>query len=95
MTSQAEILEKLRALKPWMIEQGIARVRLFGSYARGDATAESDVDLLVELSRPLGLDFFGIEIDLAERLGVKVDLLTEGFIHPLIRERVLREAVDV
>lgn len=95
MSGREDILERLRALKPWMAERGIARARLFGSYARDEANADSDIDLLVELSRPLGLEFFGIEIDLAETLGIKVDLLTEGFLHPLLLEKVLREAVDV
>ena len=47
-----ELLTKLRELKPWLAEQGIVNVRLFGSYARDDARPDSDVDLIVELSKP-------------------------------------------
>ena len=52
-----ELLTKLRELKPWLEEQGIVNVRLFGSYARDDARPDSDVDLIVELSKPLGFRF--------------------------------------
>ena len=91
-----EVLSKLRALKPLLeVGYGVTRLRLFGSHARDEARPESDVDLIVDLGRPLGLDFFGLEIELSERLGAKVDLATPNGLHRLIKERVLAEAVDV
>ncbi|QLQ14321.1 MAG: nucleotidyltransferase domain-containing protein [Brevundimonas sp.] len=50
--TRAELLAKLRELKPWLAEQGIVNVRLFGSYARDEAGPDSDVDLLVDATRP-------------------------------------------
>jgi uncharacterized protein len=91
-----QVLAKLRALKPSLErEYGVRRLRLFGSYARDQAQQDSDIDLIVDLIRPLGLDFFGLEIDLAERLGRKVDLATPDGLHRAIKDRVLAEAVDV
>ena len=91
-----ELLAKLRALKPDLQrDYGVTRLRLFGSHARDEARADSDVDLIVDLQEPLGLDFFGMEIELAGRLGKKVDLATPGGLHRVIKERVLSEAVDV
>ncbi|MEQ1617277.1 MAG: nucleotidyltransferase family protein [Terricaulis sp.] len=91
-----EVLSKLRELKPGLEQAyGVTRLRLFGSHARGEARPDSDIDLIVDLGRPLGLDFFGLEIELAERLGRKVDLATPGGLHRIIRDRVLTEAVDV
>jgi uncharacterized protein len=91
-----EILAELRALKPALErEYGITRLRLFGSHARDEANEDSDVDLIVDLGRPLGLDFFGMELELAKRLGRKVDLATPGALHKVIKDRVLAEAVDV
>jgi len=77
-------------------EHGAMRVRVFGSMARGDAGAESDVDLLVELEhgRTL-LDLGALLMDLQDLLHRKVDVLTEAALHPRIRERVLREAVPL
>jgi predicted nucleotidyltransferase len=68
-------------------------VRVFGSVARGEATDESDIDLLVdaESGRSL-LDVIGLWLDLQELLGRKVDLLTEGGINPHLREKILAEA---
>lgn len=48
--NREHLLGKLRALKPWLQERGIARVRLFGSYARDEAGPDSDIDLLVTLT---------------------------------------------
>lgn len=90
-----ELLTKLRELKPWLEEQGIVNVRLFGSYARDEAGPDSDVDLLVDLGKPLGLRFFSIEDDLSKALGVRVEMGTERSMHRLLRERVLPEAIHV
>lgn len=89
-----EVLAKLRELKPWLAEQGIGRVRLFGSYARDEATADSDIDLIVELTKPLGLDYFRIEEELSEKLGAKVEMTTEESMHRIVRRHALPEAID-
>lgn len=92
--NRAELLERLTTLKPWLAAEGISRVRLFGSHARNEAGPDSDIDLLVELSRPLGLQFFALEAALSERLGRKVDLVTAEDLHRIVRRRALAEAVD-
>jgi predicted nucleotidyltransferase len=93
--TRAELLEKLRELKPWLEEQGIVNVRLFGSYARDEAGPDSDVDLLVEMSKPLGFDFFGVERRLGERLGLKVEMGTERSMHRLVQQTALRDAIAI
>jgi hypothetical protein len=55
---------------------GVKRVAVFGSFARGTATESSDVDILVELARPLGLEFIAMADYLEAVLGHKVDLST-------------------
>lgn len=65
---------------------------LFGSVARGEATPESDVDLLVHFSRRKSLlDLVRIEREISEALGCDVDLLTEASISPHLRAQILRE----
>lgn len=74
--------------------RGATNLRVFGSVARGDSSAGSDVDLLVDLEpgRSL-LDLGGLVMDLSDALGVEVDLVTEAGLKPRIRERVVAEAV--
>ena len=91
-----ELLIKLRELKPWLAEQGIVNVRLFGSYARDEAGPDSDVDLLVDLAKPIGWDFFSVKDEVALRLGQKVDMCPDdGLSNPYIRRTALRDAIVV
>lgn len=72
---------------------GIESVRVFGSMARDDADAHSDVDLLVSLPRgKSGLALGGLLMDVQDLLRRKVDVVTEAGLHPALRDRVLREA---
>jgi uncharacterized protein len=82
--------DEIRALAA---RRGITEVRVFGSMARDDAGDESDVDLLVSVPPHVsGLALGGLLLDLQDLLGRRVDVLTEGGLHPALRERVLREA---
>lgn len=77
-------------------EHGVKRVRVFGSMARENAGAESDVDLLVDLEQGRTLlDLGALLMDLQDLLHRRVDVLTEAALHPRIRERVLREAIPL
>jgi uncharacterized protein len=80
---------------------GITRLEVFGSVARGDAHAGSDIDLLVTF-RPgiqLGLDFFSIQDELQQLLGSPVDLLTrrsdERSDNPLRSQSILESAIEI
>lgn len=71
-------------------------VRVFGSVARGDDVASSDVDLLVDLDEGVGLlSLIGLERELTELLGVDVDVVPADSLKPRIRQRVEREAVPL
>ena len=75
---------------------GVQRVRVFGSFARGEANEDSDLDLLIEAG-PRTPPWFpgGLLADLEEELGRRVDVAEESTLHPLIRDRVLREAIPL
>jgi predicted nucleotidyltransferase len=92
--NRAELLAKLKELKPWLESQGIGRVRLFGSYARDEARPDSDVDLIVEITKPLGLAYFRIEEELSQKLGTKVEMTTEDAMHRIVRRHALQDAID-
>jgi predicted nucleotidyltransferase len=72
----------------------IHRLALFGSVLRDDFTAGSDVDVLVEFEpgTRVGLRFFGMELELSEILGHKVNLNTPGFLSKYFRDEVIAEA---
>jgi len=75
---------------------GAYNVRVFGSVARGEADAQSDIDLLVDMEAGRSLlDLSGLLIDLEDLLGCNVDVVTEKGLRDRIRERVLREAVTL
>ena len=77
-------------------KHGARNLRLFGSVARGDAQAESDVDFLIDAG-PVTSSWFpaGLILDLQDLLGKRVEVVTERGLDPLIRDRVLREAVPL
>jgi predicted nucleotidyltransferase len=64
---------------------------LFGSFARGEATEESDVDLLVRFSKPIGWAFYGLADEFEKILGRRVDLATENMLGKRIREGVMND----
>lgn len=71
---------------------GTRRVSLFGSFGRGDAGPDSDVDLIVDFAGPTGLlALVRLERELVDVLGRRVDLLTEEAISPHLRDSILRE----
>ncbi|KAF5421313.1 MAG: hypothetical protein C5S44_06875 [Candidatus Methanocomedens sp.] len=84
-----EIREKiLNALK----QNDVKRASLFGSVVRGELTDESDIDILVEFKgRKSLLDLVGLKLELEEMLKRKVDILTYNSLHPLLKDRILRE----
>ncbi|MBW2975437.1 nucleotidyltransferase family protein [Candidatus Woesearchaeota archaeon] len=73
-------------------KEGAKKIALFGSYARNQQNPKSDVDVLVEFKRIKSfLDLVRIERELSKKAGIKVDLLTEKAISPLIRENIKKE----
>ncbi len=92
-----DLLGRLRQLLPELrAKYHVAELAVFGSRARADATPRSDLDLLVKFDPEASLlDLVGMEIDLTERLGVEVDVVTPASIKPRIKDRILESAVPV
>ena len=81
---------------PELKRAGVLRSSLFGSFARGEAGPESDVDILVELPDTISLwDFVGIKQDLEAALHWHVDLVTYEALKPRMRDEVLAEEVRI
>ena len=98
MRSLEDIQTILRKQLPELRERyGVKSLRIFGSYARGEQTPESDVDILVELEKPIGLRFFELWDYLESILGARVDLLTPGALRrkPRLQQRVQEDLINV
>ena len=96
MKSRDEVIAILRNAMPSIQKRWpVVRLSLFGSVARGEQTSKSDVDLLVELSAPMGWDFFDLTDEVERLLGSKVDLVTRNTIKPKAWQYIANEVIDV
>ena len=90
------ILEKLRAFKPELQRKyPISSLGVFGSYARGEATEKSDVDVAVEFSGPMGLNFVAMANEIEDFLGIKVDVVPKRSIIPTYLASVEKDILYV
>jgi len=81
---------------PILKAAGASRAALFGSYARGDTTDESDIDILVDLPHTMSLfDVVGVQLDLEDVLGKKVDLVQYDAIKPRLVPYIMRNLVQM
>ena len=97
MKTLAEIRQTLRGLQPEIERRyGVKRLYLFGSYVRGDAKEESDVDVLVEFRDvPDLLAFIELEERLSKALGIAVDLVPKRKLKPSLTQTILQQAIAV
>ncbi|WP_232282656.1 MULTISPECIES: nucleotidyltransferase family protein [unclassified Roseiflexus] len=96
-TTLAELVKEKRAdILALAAKHGARNVRVFGSVARGDADEQSDIDVLVQMEpgRSL-LDLGGLQYDLEQLLGCRVDVVTEQGLKARLREEILSEAVTL
>jgi predicted nucleotidyltransferase len=95
MTDTGDITALLRVALPGLREQWpIRSLALFGSRVRGDATADSDLDVLVEFARPIPLSsFLALEERLAAITGLRIDLVSAAALKPYIDEHVRGQAI--
>lgn len=90
-----DILNRLRRLQPELRRRyPIREMGVFGSYARGEQSANSDLDVLVDLHAGIGLmELAGLQQELSDTLGVRVDLVMKDALKPRIGRRILSEVV--
>tara|TARA_Y100000310_G_scaffold229774_2_gene232206 strand:+ start:181 stop:468 length:288 start_codon:yes stop_codon:yes gene_type:complete len=88
---------QIEKIKKVLKKHGIKKAGIFGSYATGEATKGSDVDILVETTpaTPKGFGFVGIALELEDSLGRKVDVITYKNIYPRLKQRILEEEVQI
>lgn len=88
-----KIMKKLKDNMPLIREKyHVKSLGVFGSYVRGEQKKKSDIDILVEFEKPLGLlEFVGLELQLSKLLGKKVDLVMKTALKPKIGMHILKE----
>ena len=94
--NRQEILDQLRQSEPALRERGVAHAALFGSRARGDDRADSDIDIMIEIAPQANIDLFqyvDIKHYLEDLLGARVDVANRDYLKPQIRPRAEREAI--
>jgi len=96
-SSRQDILASLKKLKKEVAkEYSVKTMGVFGPVARDEQTGQSDIDLLVEFSKPVGfVTFMRLENFLSDRPGKQVDLVTPDSLKPVIRQDVLSEVIYV
>jgi len=90
------IKELENKILPVLRRYDVVRAALFGSFVREEMKKNSDIDILIEFKGKKSLlDLSGLKIELEETLGRKVDIVEYSMIHPLLKERILKEQVVV
>jgi predicted nucleotidyltransferase len=87
-----DVIEIIREELPYLTKNyGVKRIGLFGSFARGTPQADSDVDILVDFEKPIGLKFMDLADYLEQILGRKVDILTPEGIRSIRIKEIAQE----
>ncbi len=93
--TREKVIEILRKELSYLVsEDGVKKMGLFGSYAKGTPAKDSDIDILVEFDRPIGLKFMEFAEYLEGLLGTGVDILTPAGIESIRIERVARSITE-
>lgn len=90
------IKQKLAELKPKLQEKyPVGKIAIFGSYARNEATEESDVDVMVEITGTIGIGFISMANEIEDYLGIKTDVVSTRAIKPRIMEYIKKDLIYV
>jgi predicted nucleotidyltransferase len=96
MLTKDYILSKLTELKPTLYkEYAVKEIGLFGSFSDDSFSDKSDIDLLVELEKPIGWKYFSLVIFLESVFNRKIDLVTKNALKKQIRDRILKQVYFV
>ncbi len=96
MKTKEDVVDALRALKPLVMDSFKVRsIALFGSYARGEQTESSDVDVIVDVDSSIGLDFVDLADLIEAKLGIATDVIPADAIKPRYRAFIAKDLLYV
>ena len=94
--SKQTVVKKLKKIRPVLLDKyGISSLGVFGSVLRDDFTSQSDIDIIVEFSRPIGIEFIDLAEDLENILQHKVDLVSKQGVKAAFFEVIKKDIVYV
>ena len=94
--SLAKIKEKIRKSKPALKKEfGVSEIAIFGSFARNKQTVKSDIDIMVNFNRPIGLKFVALAYQLEKEIGIKTHLVSGRAIRPDFRKIIEQDLIYV
>lgn len=90
------VVKILKQHQKELAKQGVRKLSIFGSVARNESNAKSDIDILIDFDAKRGLfAFAGIKLYLEDILHCEVDLVTKNALHPALKSQILQEAKHV
>lgn len=99
INSLSEVKKIIKKQKANLAQKyGVSKIGIFGSFAYGDFTSKSDIDVLIDLSKNNNLGYLGLvnmENNLSDKLGRKVDLVTKNALKPYVRDDILKSVIYV
>jgi len=96
MPTREDILNIIRKhFKYLRKEYHVGRVGVFGSFARGDITPTSDVDVLISFTSPIGWEIVDVKDFLEEKIGRKVDVVCAGGLKPKVKKNIMEDIIFV
>nr|WP_295930762.1 nucleotidyltransferase family protein [uncultured Dyadobacter sp.] len=96
MDALSDIVQILKELKPELVDKyHVSSIGLFGSIVRNDFTANSDVDIIVDFSQPVGIEFIDLANLIEDRIGKPVDLVSRNGVKPRYYSEIAPEIVYV
>ncbi len=97
--NETKIFTNLKRIKRPILKilkkRKIKNAGIFGSYAIGENKNSSDIDILVTPNKKMGFEFIGLEMELSEELGKKIDLISYDSLNPLIKDRILKQEIKI
>jgi predicted nucleotidyltransferase len=96
MLNKENVIEKIRELKPFLYQEyKVREVGLFGSFSQNLQSESSDIDLVIELEKPIGWKIFTLEIFLENIFNRKIDLVTKNALKEQLKDKILNQVVYV
>ncbi|MDY0151917.1 MAG: nucleotidyltransferase family protein [Candidatus Cloacimonas sp.] len=96
LTKDSRLKKVYKAIEPFIEEFGISQIRIFGSYARGEETPQSDIDIIVDIGKQIGIyQFIGLKQDIEATLNKNIDLFKPNTLEAFIKDQILAEAITI